>query len=236
MTTQPLHQENRAFFWAHVMLLSVVLLGFGRSFYVRPMFSSSPLPAPLLLHGILLTLWFVLTVVQAGAALSKLRSAHRRFAWLAVPVVMGVVVSGAWVNTSLALQLKSADDPENMFIWANYMSLLSFLSLVVLAVVYRRRAAMHRRFMLFASIAIVGPAFARFAFWPAFGKQGLVLAPAFAMAGMLLMIFLAIGHDVFTARRPQAATWSGLAGVLLPLVVGTAIALSGLGFALLPHG
>jgi hypothetical protein len=55
------------------------------------------------------------------------------------------------------------------------------------------------------------------------------------MAGMVLLILLAVGYDVAVFRRVQAATLAGLAGVLIPLVAGTALAISGAGFALLPH-
>ncbi|MCE4554492.1 hypothetical protein [Pelomonas cellulosilytica] len=216
-------------------MLLIVLFGFARSFYARPLFTASPLTEPLMLHGAVLTLWFLLTTVQAWLAVSQRRAPHRQLAWLAMPIVAGVIASGAWVNTALALQLTSAEDPENMFIWANYMSLLSFLALVVLAVAYRRRLATHRRLMLFASVAIVGPAFARFAFWPVFGKLGLAIAPAFAVVGMLLLMGAAMSYDLFTLRRPQAATWGGLAGVLLPLLVGIGVALSGMGYNLLHH-
>lgn len=235
MSTTPAQRENQLFFWAHSLLLCIVLVGFGRSFFLRPLFFASPLTWPLLLHGAALTLWFALTVQQAWSARTGRKSRHARAAWLALPVLIGVVVSALWVNTALALQITSARDPENMFIWANYMSLMSFVVLVVLAVVKRRQLTVHRRLMLFASIAIIGPAFARFAFWPAFGlgKLGLVLAPAFAVGGMLLLVLIAIGYDILTLRKPQAATWGGLAGIVLPLLAGTAVALSGAGFALL---
>jgi uncharacterized membrane protein len=235
MSTPAAQRENQVFLWAHTLLLAVVLVGFGRSFFLRPLFAASPLTTPLLLHGTVLTLWFVLTVQQACSARTRRKAWHARAAWLAVPLLIGVVASGFWVNTALALQVTSAEDPENMFIWANYMSLLSFVVLVALAVAKRRQLAAHRRLMLFASIAIIGPAFARFAFWPAFGlgRLGLVLAPAFAVGGMLLLVLIAIGYDIVTLRKPQAATWGGLAGIVLPLVAGTAVALSGAGFALL---
>lgn len=235
MSTTAAQRENQVFLWAHSLLLVVVIVGFGRSFFLRPLFVASPLAGLLSVHGAILTLWFVLTVLQAWSARGRRRAWHARVAWLALPVLIGVVVSGFWVNTALALQITSAQDPENMFVWANYMSLLSFMVLVALAVLKRRHLAAHRRLMLFASIAIIGPAFARFAFWPVFGlgKLGLVLAPAFAGAGMLLLVVAAIGYDVVTLRRPQPATWGGLAGILLPLVAGTAVAMSGAGFALL---
>lgn len=233
MPSKPVQRENKAFFTAHAALLLVVLVGFGRSFYARPMFLDTPLTRVLAIHGTVLTMWFVLTVVQAWSALAQRRSVHRQLAWLAVPLVVGVVVTGGWVNTALALDIQSPQDPENMFIWANYMSLASFVALVVFAVLKRRSPQTHRRLMVFASISIIGPAFARFAFWPALGKMGLVFAPVFAVAGMLAMVVLVICFDVWSLRRPQAASWVGLAAILLPLVAGTGVALSGVGFELL---
>ncbi|WP_394781731.1 hypothetical protein [Undibacterium sp.] len=227
-------KETRTFLFAHMVLLCIVLLGFGRTFYLRGLFFKQPLPDALQLHGIALTLWFGIVVVQGLLMQTGRRALHARIAWLSIPIVACVVFSGAWVNTRLAMQLTSARDPENMFIWANYMSLVSFVMLVAAAVVYRRRLATHHRLILFASIAIIGPAFARFAFWPVMGL-GLAAAPAFAVGGMLLFVIIAIGYDLIKLRRVQAATLAGLAGIFVPLIAGTALAISGMGFALL-HG
>jgi hypothetical protein len=86
--------------------------------------------------------------------------------------------------------------------------------------------------VLFASIAIIGPAFARFAFWPVIGA-GLTMAPAFAGAGMLLLTLAAAAYDWATQRRVHLTTLAGFAAILLPLLAGTALAVSGLGFGLI---
>ncbi len=227
-------KETQVFFLAHVALLAIVAVGFARTFYLRGLFYPRPLSMTLQLHGAALTFWFALAALQGWLALTGRRAWHARLAWLAVVAVAGVLVTGLQVNTGVALQIESAGDPENMFVWANYMSLLSFVGLVALAVAQRRRLPAHRRLLLFASLSIIGPAFARVAFWPWVG-QGVVMAPAFAGAGMLLLIALAVGYDVVAQRRVQAATWVGLAGLLLPIFAGTGVALSGAGFALLHH-
>lgn len=225
-------KESKAFLIAHAVLLAIVLVGFARSFYLRSLFIPRPLPTLLLLHGIVLTLWFALAVAQGGLVTRDQRRWHRRMAWLAVPVVVGVVISGIVVNMRVALEVESASSPENMFVWGNFMSLASFVILVVAGVVLRRRYVAHHRLIFFASLAIIGPAFARFAFWPAIGL-GMNFAPIFAGVGMLSLIVLALGYDLFTSRRVQSATLAGLAGVLIPLVGGTAVAISGVGFRLL---
>jgi uncharacterized membrane protein YozB (DUF420 family) len=224
--------ENRVFFLAHLLLLSIVLVGFGRTFYLRALFIARPLPVVLVLHGLALTLWYALVVLQGWLVLAGRRNWHAKLAWIAIPIVACVIVTGIQANMRIALEITSARDPENMFVWGNFMTLLSFVILVVAGVVQRRTREAHRRLMFFASLAIIGPAFARFAFWPAVGL-GVVAAPIFAMGGMLLLVALAIVYDLIAGRRVQRATLIGVAGVIVPLIVGTALALSGLGFALL---
>jgi hypothetical protein len=225
-------KETKAFLFAHVGLLAIVLIGFARTFYLRGLFIASPLPALLLWHGVALTLWFALVVLQGIFVMRAQRRWHRRIAWLAIPVVVLTVLSGIAVNMHVALEVESASSPENMFVWGNFMSLASFVILVSSGVALRRRYMAHHRLIFFASLAIIGPAFARVSFWPAVGL-GLTFAPIFAVAGMLLLIVLAIVYDVVATRRVQRATLAGLAGVVIPLIGGTAIAISGVGFRLL---
>jgi hypothetical protein len=225
-------QETKAFLIAHLFLLGVVLIGFARSFYLRGLFLPKPLPSTLMVHGAALTLWYAIVVLQGGLILSGHRGWHARIAWLIVPIVAGVLITGAQVNMNVARQITSAGDPENMFVWGNFMSLVSFAVLVTAGVVLRRRFAAHHRLILFASLAIIGPAFARFAFWPVIGL-GIVAAPIFAIAGMILLVALAITYDVKRLRRMHPATLYGLAGVVVPLIAGTAVAISGAGFSLL---
>lgn len=225
-------EETKTFLFAHIALLAIVLIGFARTFYLRSLFLVTPLPTLLQLHGVALTMWFALVVLQAGLVMKGQRQWHARIAWLAIPVILCVVLSGIAVNMRVALDIESADSPENMFVWGNFMSLASFVILVSAGVLLRRRYVAHHRLIFFASLAIIGPAFARFAFWPFVGL-GLVFAPIFAIAGMLLLIVLAVAYDVATSRRVQAATLAGLAGVLIPLIGGTALALTGVGYRLL---
>jgi hypothetical protein len=224
--------ETKIFLLAHLFLLAVVLIGFGRTFYLRSLFIARPLPLALLLHGIALTMWYGMVVLQGWLVLKGHRRWHARIAWLAIPIVVGVVISGIQVNMNVALQIESASSPENMFVWGNFMSLLSFVILVIAGVKLRHRFQAHHRLIFFASLAIIGPAFARFAFWPVIGL-GLSFAPIFAIAGMLLLVVVAVSYDVTRFKRVQAATLAGLGGVIIPLILGTAVALSGIGYSLL---
>lgn len=224
--------DNKAFLVAHGVLLAIVIVGFARSFYLRDYFLHNPLDVPLKLHGAALTAWFALVFAQAAVMAAARRNLHRRLAWLAALIVPAVIATSAFINVRLARTLTSAADPENMFIWGNFMSLAAFGGLVIAAVALRRRADAHRRLLLMASIAIVGPAFARFSFWPVFGL-GLAGAPAFAIGGLLLLLAAALVFDRVQRGRVHAATWAGVSAIFATLVLGVLIAQAGLGFQLM---
>jgi hypothetical protein len=224
--------DNRVFLSAHTVLLGVVLIGFARSFYMRDLFFRNALDVPLQLHGIALTGWFGLVFVQAAAMTAGRRDLHRRLAWLAALILPAVVATSLFINTRLARTLVSARDPENMFVWGNYMSLVAFVGLVTAAIALRRRPDAHRRLLLMASIAIVGPAFARLSFWPVFGL-GVEGAPAFAIGGLLLLLALALGFDRVRRGRVHPATWAGAGAILATVVMGVGIGVTGLGYQLL---
>ena len=224
--------ENRAFLLAHCVLLAVVLVGFARSFYLNTWFIHRPLGVPLNIHGTLLTCWFTITVVQAWLINAANRRAHRLMAWVAGFVAVAVIASAAWINTRAAARITSPRDFENLFIWGNYVSLVSFALLVFMAVRMRQRPDAHRRLLLFASIAIIGPAFARFAFWPVLGHNG-GLAPAFAVTGLLVAMSIALAYDLAKARRVHRYTLAGIACLLVPIVIGLGLGLSEAGFKLL---
>ena len=56
---------RRSFFLiTHALLLTLVLVGFGRTFYLRAFFDLPPMPPSLHVHGALLTTWFMPAFAQ----------------------------------------------------------------------------------------------------------------------------------------------------------------------------
>ena len=226
--------ENKAFLSVHAVLLAFVLVGFGRSFYLAPLFGDpAALDTLLRIHGWVLTAWFTITVAQGWLVLKDQRAQHRRLAWLAGLIAVGVVAPGLWINTRLALMIQSPGSALNMFVWGNYLTLVAFAVLLVAAIRKRREPDKHRRLLTFASIAIVGPAFARFAFWKLFGAGGAAGGPLFAIPGMLLMMLAVVGYDLAARRKIQAATVAGVAVIIVSLGIGVGAGVTGTGFRLM---
>lgn len=225
-------QETRAFARAHLFIAGLVLVGFARTFYLHGLFFTKPLPLRLVVHGTVLTLWVLAVACQGLLAQAGRRAWHARLAWFTALVVLGVVATGAWVTAALDLGLKSADEPENMFVWIDYFTLLSFPALVTAAVVLRRRPAAHRRLILYASILLAAPAFGRLALWPVF-HAGLAAAPVFAVAGLVLLVLMALAYDLIRLRRLHAASLAGVAAVAFTWIAGITMGATGWGFAVL---
>lgn len=203
------------------LLLAIVLLGFARSFYLRPLFLPQVLPTALILHGSLLTLWFVIAFVQAMLINAGRASLHRALGYAGATWAAVVAASGFLATLGMADRVHSLEDREHMIVWGNLLTITSFVILVTAGVLLRNRAAAHRRYMLMASIAIIGPPLGRIPEWPGmFG--GPSAAVAYAIGGILLLFASLMIFDLRTLKRVHSATWVGFA-VTIGAIAGTVV-------------
>jgi len=226
--------RSKFFLLANALLLAIVLVGFSRTLYLRAFFDVAPIPMSLYIHGAALTLWFLFALIQPWLIGAKDTSTHRTVGYIAASYAAIIVVSGLIANARMASRLKSPNDAENIIVWGNYLSLLTFAGLIGAAVVLRRRREAHRRLMLLASVSIVGPALGRFPLWPVFAA-GLDAARNYAMGGLLALLALMIGYDLWSRGRPHPATWTGALAIFSSIGVAVGLGLSSVGFDLL-HG
>ena len=205
------------FFAAHVVLLMVVLLGFSPSFYLRSAFHHvTQLPVLLNMHGAVLTVWFLLTVVQGWLIRAQELRSHRWLGYVAAGYAAIVIVFGTLANLRLISEIDSPDDGENIVVWGNFFTLVMFGAFVSLAVVFRKRPEAHKRLILLASMSIVGPALARFPRWPIFAG-GMEAGRNYAIAELLIMFALLLTYDVVMRKKPHPASWIGMVLILASL-------------------
>jgi hypothetical protein len=219
-----LPQTDRArskFYWVmSALLLCVALVGFGRSFYLRPLFSAGQpgLALSVLLHGILMTAWFVLLLAQASLVATGNRRLHCRLGIAGVVLGAGILIANSFVTWRLFL-VAAADgadfndagvlDFASQFFWGNMVGMILVAVLVILAIAYRKHHEAHKRFMLFASIILVSPAFDRIAQWPLFSDTGFqvdILVALFHWGGLLLLVAAVVVNDLARQRRLHPAT------------------------------
>jgi hypothetical protein len=230
------------------VILLLVLSGFSKTLYLRPVFNPPAIPWYLFLHGIILTSWFVWLFVQTLLIRSGRTRLHRRlgvvgavlaavipFAGLMATagVVRRVVGSGIALdtdaNTLAGLGLSgSVLRFMSGVVWGNVGGAVSFAVLAWTGLAMRRRPAVHKRLMLLATLAILGPALARLSRLAVFG--GSEQSP-FVLIVSLSLLGAVVVHDVVTTRRVHFATVFGGLFPIAMFAIFNAVAASNVGLA-----
>ena len=86
--------KDSFFFWMSILLLGFVLVGFAPTFYLRP--AGDALPLHLVIHGVLLTAWFVWFVVELDASSAGNTRLHRQLSYSAPQSVLRVFLAARW--------------------------------------------------------------------------------------------------------------------------------------------
>lgn len=180
-------RTRRWFFLAMgLVFLLPVLIGFGPTFFLRPLFGTTdylggpapvqvpydestqltlypggPFPVHLLLHGLALAAWFGLFAAQAWLVAAHRVALHRRLG------IAGVAVAVAVIVTSVVTMIRAADRfaaiglpaqaQVGVFV-GDTLALAAFAALVAGGVYFRRNAAAHKRLMFLAGLSVIGPA------------------------------------------------------------------------------
>ncbi|WP_420143395.1 hypothetical protein [Sphingobium sp.] len=199
-----------------IVIASTVIGGFG-SFALRGMVDVARAPWWVHVHGVAFMVWTLLFVAQAvtGQGVTGQggsRVLHRRMGWASaglgaalLPLGMGTAV--------MAIRLDRVPEffPHGIFMALNIMEVLAFGLLLTLAIQLRRRTDWHRRLMLCAMVAIIGPAFGRILPMPLLGPWGGLAV----MLCQLLFVVPLFVHDMTTRRRVHGASIMGGTAILL---------------------
>jgi hypothetical protein len=235
------------FVFPHV-LLAVVLIGFAPTLYLRVITDPQPIPFYLHLHGVLLTLWYLLLALQAWLVRSGNTATHRKlgywFAGYGVVVIAGGLLAtlnvvsrqlalGATFEADMAELVPELGMPPGIqflpfisgVVWANLAMVVAFAILLGAAVLLRRQPDWHKRLILLASLSILPPALARISRWELFGGE--------SATTITIMLFVLIGvmvvQDLVSLRKVHKATINGFAVILVSTMAAGAIGTSAFG-------
>jgi hypothetical protein len=158
--------ESATRFYTGVAIIAALLVfvGFARSYYLRPLFGFSFLPLFLHLHGLVMTSWFVLFIVQSRLIAAHRIDLHRRLG------IFGAILAPSMFVITCAVAIRAGRRglnpfPEAMtapaFLLLNIGVMATFLSLVIVALWMRRRSDFHKRLMMLATISLMGAVFSR---------------------------------------------------------------------------
>lgn len=148
--------SDKFFLISSLILLAGVLIGFAPTFYLREQFEGAPLPWWLIVHGSVLTAWYVLLPLQASLIVSGRRGWHKRLGWFTAVVALLVVVTApmvVWQSVPRGLAAGLSEMEVGFLVLVNLQRIPFFAAVVSLALWHRRNPQTHKRLMLLASLS-----------------------------------------------------------------------------------
>ena len=154
--------DRRLYKLAAIFIPLIVLAGFARTYYLKPFFHTPDLPGRIVhLHGIVMTAWVVLFIVQVSLVAKRRTRIHQRLGILGGVLAALVVIVGILTALYAAARGHSPGPPALQFLIIPIGDMLIFSVLIGLALYYRRKLDVHKRLMLLAAINLLTPAIAR---------------------------------------------------------------------------
>src|SRR5690349_2520985 len=147
--------ERRFYQWMVTAVLAMIVLGFARSFFLRPFFPAVHAPKEIFfyLHGAVFTLWLALLFTQVTLVGSGNVAAHRRLGVDGFVLVPLMIVFGAVGGAIAAHRPGGFIDipvPPLEFLVVPYADLVVFGAFALSALALRAHPQAHKRLMLLA--------------------------------------------------------------------------------------
>jgi hypothetical protein len=216
---------SRFFPWMAAVLLGVNLVGFGPTFFLRPLFGGSELPLRTHLHGFLFTSWFVLLLGQAVLATRGRMATHRLLGLMGAGLAAAMVVSGLvtlYFGVGSFLERGGTVPRASQFFWGNIMLLVSFVSFVALGFRNRHRRDAHMRLMLLASLSMISQSIARISEFRVFESAGVdeLGSALFTLGGLVGLLACLPVHDLIVRKRIHPVSGWGVPALMLAFLAG----------------
>lgn len=199
--------ERRVFAAIAWTAVAVVVAGFASSYYLWPLTRATHFPAgppmprslPLVVHAhaVTFSLWLVLLAVQSGLIVRGDLRTHQRLGRGAVALLPIMLLTGLATAVAGGRAGWNPGGPYRDalgFMFVGIADLAVFFSLTVAGLALRRRADLHRRFMLLGTVGGL--------LWPAITRMPFLAGHPPRMFALLALLVLApAGHDLIARAR-----------------------------------
>lgn len=193
---QPSRGERFFFFYSLTLFLIVLIF-----FPLHALINSDYLPPvrPLLhVHAIALGSWYALIAVQAGLIGTGRAGLHMTLGKASLVLVAIMLPLGVWVSYENMVRTGA---PQIFLV--NSVNVAVFAIYYAMAMVWRKTGALHKRFMMLASLSLMLPALARVTYV-------LHLDPYAALPMWLVLLFALPAYDLIRERKIKTASVVGL--------------------------
>jgi hypothetical protein len=195
----PGHPSHRFYTAMGLAVSLIVLLGFGRTYFFRAWFDVPPLTVWLHLHGLSQTLWLALFLVQGCLIARGRRRLHQSLGFAGIGLAAFAVVT-TYAAAIESAHVNSARGGISQIdrLYSSVVILGLFLVFVTAGIALRRNREVHKRWMLLATITVVGPGASRAV--SLLAGHGVRDGHVAVMGGLVLASWI---HDWRTRKRPH---------------------------------
>jgi hypothetical protein len=185
----------------------IVLVGFARTYFLRPLFYVPSLSTLLRLHGFVTALWFVVFFLQVRLVAARRVNLHRQLGLVAALLVPTIFLLGIVVVVVVGRHGFAPDrPPAPYFVAMVFGNLIVFLALAAAGLYCRGRSDVHKRLMTLATLSLLTPAIIRIPL-SIIGSGG--FPRAFALTDLCMVACIA--YDTWQKRRLHPAFgWGAL--------------------------
>ena len=156
--------KNVSYFF--VAILAILVFGFYKSYFSKfPTFAEFTNVHHA--HTLLLLLWFGMLIIQPILIYQKRLDLHRllgKASYVLVPLIVWSMLVA--MRTQYVNNLQRMPEAQNIaFLYLPASALIPFVALYSLAIVYRKKPALHMRYMIASAVALLGPGVGLNPFW-----------------------------------------------------------------------
>ncbi len=177
-----------------LLILGIVLTGFGRSYFLAGMLRAKLPNALVHVHGAVFVLWISLVFAQPWLIAAHKVEWHMKLGVLSVVLLPPMLILGILTLFDFIRRAQPEEGPELLLV-GDLEILILFVALTSWGLLARRDATSHKRLMTLGTMAIMGPAIAR---W----DLGIPIALSIILA---LPLFVLV-YDLWTLKRVHRTT------------------------------
>jgi hypothetical protein len=199
-------------------VIVAVFVGFAPTFYLRGSFvQTRPMSVLLHVHGMVFSAWITLFLVQSLLIARGSRRLHQRLGWLGAMMAVAMVILVLAANVE-ELRRVNGFPPPPLALSLSLFDIAAFALLVGSGLYLRKRPDWHKRFMLSATIILLGAPMFR----AAANLIGSSDMDRVSIVGTLLVDAFFVPcfiYDLYTRRRIHPAFAVGFAVALVDQTV-----------------
>jgi hypothetical protein len=158
---RPGDPERRLFMWGALGVALLVLVGFAPTYYLKTFFGTPALPWWVHLHGLVMSTWFVLLILQTALIAARRVDWHRRLGMFGAVLALVLVLSLSVVSIHSVRLGHTPGPPPGVMLGVNFAPILLFAGFVASGLLRRARPDYHKRLMLLASLSLLPSAIVR---------------------------------------------------------------------------